>query len=72
MGLSSLVDIYCHRTDKAIADIPVQKLVNNGLVMGSTMKQLMGRVLCVFDACYVNGIAFSKKSQINTTSSPNR
>ena len=55
MGLTSSGDIFCHRTDEPLAGIPgVQKLVNNGLVMGSTMKQLMGRVLFVFDACYVH------------------
>ena len=38
MGLTSLGDIFCPSTDKALAGIPVRKLLDNGLVMGSTMK----------------------------------
>ena len=50
IGLTSSGDIFCHRTDEALAGIPgVHKLVNDVLVVRNTKKQLMERVRRIFE-----------------------
>ena len=46
MGLISLGDIFCQRTDELLAGIPgVHKLVDDVLVVGGSMKQLIRCIL---------------------------
>ena len=60
MGLSSSGDEFCARTDKALADIPgVFKLVNDILMFGNSVKQLLDRVKTVFKRCKEHRITLS-------------
>ena len=62
MGLVSLGDEFCARTDRALADIPgVYKLVDNILVYASDHAELLRRIRLVFERCQEWGITLSKK-----------
>jgi hypothetical protein len=62
MGLVSLGDEFCARTDRALAGIPgVYKLVDDILVFGETHVELLHRIRLVFERCLGWGITLSKK-----------
>ena len=49
MGLTSSGDEFCARTDKALAGIPgVFKLVDDILMFGDSVEQLLDRVKAIF------------------------
>ena len=48
MGLTSSGDIFCARTDEALAGIPgLHKLVDDLIVYGETKRELLERVVMV-------------------------
>ena len=62
MGLVSSGDEFCARTDKALADLPgVMKLVDDILIYGSNVKEILTRIRNVFERCREWGITLSKK-----------
>lgn len=69
IGLTLSGDIFCHRTKKALADIPgVHMLVDDVFLTGKIMKQLIGSVFNVLEACLANGIILSAaKAQIGSS-----
>ena len=66
MGLTSSGDIFCARTDEALAGIPgVHKLVDDILVCGETKEELMERVIMVMERCKDHNITLSAaKAQV--------
>ena len=62
MGLTSSGDEFCARTDKALAGIPgVFKLVDDILMFGDSVEQLLDRVKALFKRCEEHGITLSNK-----------
>ena len=60
MGLTSSGDEFCARTDQALAGIPgMWKLVDDILIAGDTVEQLLERVKEVFKRCEENDITLS-------------
>ena len=60
MGLTSSGDEFCARTYKALAGIPgVFKLVDDILMFGDSVEQLLDRVKAVFKRCKEHGITLS-------------
>ena len=60
MGLTSSGDEFCARTDKALAGIPgVFKLVDDILMFGDSVEQLLDRVKALFKRCEEHGITLS-------------
>ena len=50
MGLTSSGDIFCARTDEALAGIPgLHKLVDDLIVYGETKRELLERVVMVME-----------------------
>ena len=66
MGLTSSGDIFCARTDEALAGIPgVHKLVDDILVCGETKEELLERVVMVMERCRAHNITLSAaKAQV--------
>ena len=61
MGLTSSGDEFCARTDKALAGIPgVFKLVDDILMLGDSVEQLLDRVKAVFKRCEEHRITLSE------------
>ena len=61
MGLTSSGDEFCARTDNALAGIPgVFKLVDDILMLGDSVEQLLDRVKAVFKRCEEHGITLSE------------
>ena len=55
-----MVTSFCARTDKALAEIPgVFKLVDDILMFGDSVEQLIDRVEAVFKRCEKHGITLS-------------
>ena len=60
MALTSSGDEFCARTDKALAGIPgVFKLVDDILMFGDNVEQLLDRVKAIFKRCEEHGITLS-------------
>ena len=60
MALTSSGDEFCARTDKALAGIPgVFKLVDDILMFGDSMEQLLDLVKAVSKCCKEHGIILS-------------
>ena len=68
MGLVSSGDVFCQRTDAALAGIPgIQKLVDDILVVGKSKKELLKRIEFVLERCQRNRITLSdSKMQLGT------
>ena len=68
MGLVSSGDVFCQRTDAALAGIPgMQKLVDDILVVGKIKKELLERIELVMEGCKKNKITLSdSKMQLGT------
>ena len=68
MGLTSSGDIFCARTDEALAGIPgLHKLVDDILICGETKEELMDRIVMVLDRCRANHITLSEpKARVGT------
>ena len=61
MGLTSSGDIFCQKTDEALAGIPeFQKLVNDIMITGRTKKELLERIKTLFKRCQDKHITLSK------------
>ena len=64
MGLASSGDVFCQRTDEALAGITgIHKLVDDILVMGTTKKELLARIEQVLKRCEENQITLSDSKQ---------
>ena len=62
MGLISSGDEFCHRTDKALMELPgIHKLVDDILICAENYDQLYERIRNVFERCREHGITLSKK-----------
>ena len=62
MGLVSSGDEFCLRTDKALADLPgVKKLVDDIIIFGDNIEEIVQRVRKVFQRCEEYGITLSKE-----------
>ena len=60
MALTSSGDEFCARTDKALTGIPgVFKLVDDILMFGDSVEQLLDHVKAVFKRCKEHGITLS-------------
>ena len=68
MGLTSSGGEFCVRTDKTVAGIPgVFKIVDDILMLGDSVEQLLDRVKAVFKRCEEHGITLSEtKYQVVT------
>ena len=61
MGLVSSGDEFCLRTDKALADLPgVMKLVDDILIYGKDLEEIIARIRNVFERCKEWGITLSR------------
>ena len=64
MGLASSGDVFCQRTDQALAGISgMFKLVDDIIVFGETKKELLERIEQVFKRCHENQITLSDSKQ---------
>ena len=66
VGLTSSGDVFCQRTDEALAGLPqLQKLVDDIMITGRTKKELLERIEMMFKRCLEKQITLSKpKDQI--------
>ena len=67
MGLCCTSDNWCYKSDKAIAGVPhAFKIVDDILIIGRSVDELMNQIDCVMRRCKQHGIALShKKFTIN-------
>ena len=62
MGLTTSGDEFCQRTDQALSGIPgVSKLVDDILIVGDNVEQLLERIKKVFERCKEHDITLSDK-----------
>ena len=63
MGLTSSGEIFCQKTDEALASIPEpQKLVDDIMITGRTKKELLERIETLFKRCHDKQITLSKST----------
>ena len=60
MGLCSSSDEFCRRTDEALADLPIRKLVDDILITAETMEELKSKCTELLQRCDQHNIALSK------------